>query len=708
MLSVNRVGVRMSNLKAVTENTVHEPQGYSDELQEGATLLSKQFKVVSYLSSGGFGIAYIVKDRLSRSYLIKECFINDLCRRHDQAVIVRSPQHQEIFDKAVKLFVREAKRLAKFEHPNVVKVKQVFEANNTAYMVLELIEGDDLQTLIEEGNSFAPDQIVSMMKKLLLALEHVHAGDILHRDISPDNIMIDTNDQPVLIDFGSAKEEFREVGKAVTELRAVKEGYSPHEFYVAGSTHTPASDLYSLGATFYHLISGEAPENSQSRLASLASTQEDIYKPLAGNIEGYPQNFLEMIDNSLNVMPAQRPQSAGEWLDQIKEDTNVSNLFDAREKQVRIVPVTESEKVTIEEAPEQDNVAAELSENVVAKASSSRMPMIMGATAVAALLAGGAFFVMSSGGETPALMPENTPSTASEVVTTNPVVTPTAVSVTETVVAPIVTAPVVASETEAQSQEAVAVSDPSEIIVFRPIDTPTAVAPAPTSLAAAMELLEEPATETTPTSEPVVRVLSLSDIVDSTEWSISLPFKSEVEFTPDEGLVMKVVNVSQEHVEPSAEWLQPGVEISRINGSGISDLSPLLHTLLDKTADTPYAAIPLSLFVRPSGGTSYYVETLSIYQSANIVLHDGTKLENTFEAGEWTLRVMDASGAGADKLRAGDVILSANATGTEVRKIEDIDDAIKIASENGDTGLDLRVMRGTSETDVKLAFPITN
>ena len=338
----------------------------SEVLPDGTALLNGQYTIERYLSSGGFGITYYARDSLDRRVVIKECFPEAYCARKNRTVLARSQSHQGEFRSIVDMFVREAHSIAKLSHPNIVGVHQVFQDNETAYMALDLIDGKDLLDIIEateERPSY--DEVSAILLKLLDAIVTVHDQDMLHRDISPDNILIDAWDNPILIDFGAAREEASKKSRALSAVLVVKDGYSPQEFYIAGSHQTPCSDLYALGATFFHLISGDAPPNSQSRLAAIASSKDDPCVPLAGRIAGYPREFLEAIDTAMNVFPPDRIQTAQEWILRIdarkrhaaalahaRDDANIENtvmqLIQSAQSEVKPAPV---EKVNVSVPP---------------------------------------------------------------------------------------------------------------------------------------------------------------------------------------------------------------------------------------------------------------------------------------------------------------------------------------------------------------------
>jgi serine/threonine protein kinase len=309
----------MAQQKAV--EPVDEVEDLIDELQPGSKLLKGQYTITRYINSGGFGITYLAKDSLDRDVVIKECFPSSVCRRSKVVVAARSRAHTAELRSIVQLFVREARSLAKIVHPNIVAVHQVFEDNGTAYMAIDYIDGLDLQQIIDgEGEPLTPGHIVQVTEKLLHAVGFIHANDMLHRDISPDNVLIDKTGKPILIDFGAAREHASKATRAMSALRVVKDGYSPQEFYIAGSEQGPWSDLYALGATIYHLISGEAPVNGQARLAALAEDRPDPYVPLSGRFPSYPPGFLEAIDRALQTLPKQRLQSASAWLEMFHSD----------------------------------------------------------------------------------------------------------------------------------------------------------------------------------------------------------------------------------------------------------------------------------------------------------------------------------------------------------------------------------------------------
>jgi len=320
---------------------INPEETYDDHvaaLPEGSMLESGKFRVERQVGAGGFGITYLATDVfLNRNVVIKECYPEAFCVRFGDQVRVSSPKFEAQYDKTVNMFMLEARSIAKLRHPNIVTVHHVFEENETAYMVLDMIHGRDLADMIDdEDDVLNPDHIREITVKVLDAIDLVHRNDLLHRDISPDNILLDKWGSPTLIDFGAAREDASKKSNDVSTMLVVKDGYSPHEFYVTGGKQGPWSDLYALGATLYHLISGDSPPNSQDRVATMASGEADPFVPLTGRFPQYDKEFLQAIDKAMSIAPKDRVQTAKEWLSLIEQDS----------KKVKMVQIPESRSLT--------------------------------------------------------------------------------------------------------------------------------------------------------------------------------------------------------------------------------------------------------------------------------------------------------------------------------------------------------------------------
>lgn len=342
-------------LEAPTHDEMDLGPQPGDTLPNGTPLLKGQYIVDGYLNSGGFGITYYARDSLDRRVVLKECFPSSMCCRTGLAVNARTSNHQSEFETVVRLFGQEARRLAKLSHPNIVGVRDVFEENGTAYMALDLIEGRDLQDVVTyESWRLTPETIRSITLALLDAIGHVHARGMLHRDISPDNVLLDEDNTPVLIDFGAARDNARRKTRVLSTMHVVKDGFSPQEFYLQAGDHLPASDLFSLAATIYMAITGRPPIVAHQRLAAIAERQPDPYEPLAGNIDGFDDRFLRMIDKSLSVFSRDRPKEAAEWLAGIAAaDPAQPSTDDEREIAERIRRLVEATNPEVRRVQEQ-------------------------------------------------------------------------------------------------------------------------------------------------------------------------------------------------------------------------------------------------------------------------------------------------------------------------------------------------------------------
>ncbi|NKX44429.1 serine/threonine-protein kinase [Roseicyclus persicicus] len=299
-----------------------------DELPPGSTLCGGQYTIDGYLNAGGFGVTYLAGDSLGRRVVIKECFPGAVCYRDNAQVWPRSRSTGGEFETILGLFEKEAQALAALQHPYIVGVHQYFRENGTAYMAMDFIEGRTLLDVIEtEPHRLTPDEVKQLLIRLLQAVQYIHEHDILHRDISPDNILIDRDNLPVLIDFGAAREGATRVSRVLSKVLTVKDGYSPQEFYLAGSDQVRSSDLYALAATFYHVVGGQPPPSSHKRMAAVARNLADPLRPLEG-VAGYDAHFIDAINQCLSIFPQQRLPSAAAWRDVIDRERRIKRALE--------------------------------------------------------------------------------------------------------------------------------------------------------------------------------------------------------------------------------------------------------------------------------------------------------------------------------------------------------------------------------------------
>ncbi|WP_341675244.1 protein kinase [Niveibacterium sp. SC-1] len=269
-----------------------------------------EFEIVGLVGEGGFGIVYLTQDHsLERRVALKEYMPASLAsRKGDTSVAVRSERHRETFEIGRRSFVNEARLLAQFDHPALVKVYRFWEANGTAYMVMPFYEGRTLRdTLFSRGA--APDEawIRKIVAPVMDALEIIHAESCYHRDIAPDNIMLLRDERPVLLDFGAARRVIGDMTQALTVI--LKPGYAPIEQYaeMPGMKQGPWTDIYALAAVVYFMITGKTPPPSVGRM------MQDSFEPLARLAAGrYSPGFLQGVDACLAVRAEDRPQAVAE------------------------------------------------------------------------------------------------------------------------------------------------------------------------------------------------------------------------------------------------------------------------------------------------------------------------------------------------------------------------------------------------------------
>jgi len=294
----------------MSDSEQHRPPGGETQLRYPLPTGTRidHYVIREVLGAGGFGITYLAEhEGLGKLYAIKEYFPHAFSYRHGRSVLPTSSS-DGTYKWGLERFVTEARALAKFKHPAIVDVASIFEANGTAYIVLDYEAGVDMiQWLKDLARPPSQEELDRLLTPLLGALEEVHRHHMMHRDISPDNLLIRADGRPVLIDFGSARESIRGRARALSAI--VKHGYSPPEQYSSRpELQGPWTDIYALSATLYRAISGKLPPDATERII-----RDDIL-PLSRLASApYRSSFLEAIDRGLNVKIEDRPQSIVEW-----------------------------------------------------------------------------------------------------------------------------------------------------------------------------------------------------------------------------------------------------------------------------------------------------------------------------------------------------------------------------------------------------------
>jgi len=267
----------------------------------------EEFELLQVLGVGGFGIVYLAFDHaLEREVAIKEYMPSSLAGRTQTLhVSVRSSADAETFELGRRSFVNEARLLARFDHASLLKVLRFWEANGTAYMAMPVMRGRTLKAL-RQAMAAPPDEswVRGLLMPLLGAIEKLHSEGVYHRDIAPDNIQIEPDGRPVLLDFGAARRVISDKSQALTAI--LKPAYAPIEQYgEAGSVKQgPWTDLYALGATLHHLLLGRPPPPATIRLL-----HDEASALRVADLPGCSEGFLRTIDWMLAPNPSDRPQS---------------------------------------------------------------------------------------------------------------------------------------------------------------------------------------------------------------------------------------------------------------------------------------------------------------------------------------------------------------------------------------------------------------
>ena len=295
----------------------------STELPRGYEL--SNYVIERKLGYGGFGITYLAREiATNRAVVIKENFPQVCSQRHTTNLTVgpSSAENKKLYEWALSRFLDEAKVLIRLSHPGIVPVLTAFNALGTAYYVMPLVEGKEIHKAAPSPQAINEAWLRPVLQKLLEALDYLHGEGLLHRDIKPSNILLREDDSPLLIDFGTA----RSSDATHTLTRVGSPGFSPSEQFTGRGKNGPWTDLYSLGATCYYLITGEVPQEAVGRL------EEDELSLLAERKElrrRFSEDFLKAIDKAMSVSRNARWQSAQEWMN------NLSSAQRAREEAER-------------------------------------------------------------------------------------------------------------------------------------------------------------------------------------------------------------------------------------------------------------------------------------------------------------------------------------------------------------------------------------
>lgn len=279
------------------------------------TLVKQRYKIGRVLGEGGFGITYIGIDTvLNLKVAIKEFYMSGYVNRNHDAspnVFATLGTHRDTFEKNREKFLNEARVLAQFYgEAGIVGVRDFCEENGTAYIIMDFLNGVDLKTYLEQKGRLAPEEAVKLLMPVMTSLQHVHAEGIIHRDISPDNIMVMEDGSTKLLDFGAAREISQTDIKSLSVI--LKPGYAPEEQYRSKGRQGPWTDVYALAATLYKCIVGATPDDAMERMY-----RDRLPSPAAVDA-ACPIAISNVIIKGLAVRRADRYQDVASFLADLK------------------------------------------------------------------------------------------------------------------------------------------------------------------------------------------------------------------------------------------------------------------------------------------------------------------------------------------------------------------------------------------------------
>lgn len=287
----------------------------AEVLNSGATV--DNYRIDSVLGVGGFGVTYKAFDQqLERTVAVKEYFPSGLAYRAEDGTTLRArtASGEEHYEYGLNRFLDEARTLAKFQHPSIVRVSRFIETNGTAYLVMDFEEGETLEATIIRVGRVDAHQVFALAVHILRGLGAVHDKQYLHRDIKPANVLARHHGPPVLLDFGAARLALEQRAQAMTIM--LTPGYAPIEQFSSDQPQGPYTDIYALGATLFHCIVGKVPAPATRRaLVSHLGEPDPVSVELEALRSQLPKPLLETMAWMLKTGPSERPQSVHEVIE---------------------------------------------------------------------------------------------------------------------------------------------------------------------------------------------------------------------------------------------------------------------------------------------------------------------------------------------------------------------------------------------------------
>ncbi len=273
------------------------------------------YEIERLLGQGGFGFTYLARDsKLRHQVAIKEYLPVTLARREDRLRVgPLSPELSERFELGKKGFLREGQTLARFKHPNIVRVLTFFESNGTGYLVMDYEQGESLKDMLTRLGHLEERELHGLARPLVDALRVLHDSGYIHRDLKPANVYVRADNSPVLLDFGATRDTMDNEASGTDTM--LTPGYAPPEQYEPSLDHQgPWTDIYAMGALLYRAITGRIPPDALQRLKATRSNTPDPLVPLSQFARlRFASQFLKAVDRALSLKPMERPQSMDQW-----------------------------------------------------------------------------------------------------------------------------------------------------------------------------------------------------------------------------------------------------------------------------------------------------------------------------------------------------------------------------------------------------------
>lgn len=349
---------------------VYLPQG---------TKLNGRYIIERVIGQGGFGITYYARhEMLKHYYAIKEFYLSGFCNRNTRLhTVILQGMNDNVYDKYKKRFLEEAQTVVSLDHPNIVKVVDVFEENNTAYMVMPFIKGMSLQDMVEKNGGPLPYELtVNYIGQLSDAVRYIHSQHILHRDIKPDNVLVTSDNKVTLIDFGSAREFVNNEVQHHTSI--LTHGYAPPEQYNSTSKKGNFSDIYSIGGVFYYCLTGKIPVDATTRLLETSTTGKDPMESPKELNKNVSDDVNRTILKAMALNPEERHQTVEEFMNDMLGRVKSKKPTEKKKVEVKEKVKVVKEKVKVVK----EKVKALIAKDLIKGISNKTLAIIAGAAVV--------------------------------------------------------------------------------------------------------------------------------------------------------------------------------------------------------------------------------------------------------------------------------------------------------------------------------------